>query len=1323
MAVTYPPRVSSYAAHPHRSSPSALYLAAPRDTEREPQGFAFLRLFLLLCIVYLAVVRSSLDFPSSSARRRRCRGASLQCCFAPHSSPEENPKGNEGVRLSSHPSERRPREDQPLGGEDTKERAGSCLEVGLQSSVHEGGTEEWGTRWRLYLHETRGADGRSQTGPWSRRESENPGVVPLCRAPLSKKNDGRSYVKSERWSSFSQTEKKCRREGPSRLGSKEESSKVSESLPSLLSDMEHRGRHGEGQREAAAAAEVVGECSGEGQKDETTERGRTRLCRTAGKSQEEDEEVEVGTRKKRRRKKRRKEATRTQREAVKERRRSQPEMEDEETQDTEGDCLLGWLSSFFGGNRRPGEDRGKARCSQGFLIFAQGTHVPPSPSCLPSRRTESSVKTIDEGTSSRPPQGPATSPLLRLSLQQPHVVVFPPFAIARTRAGTSRSSAALLRGLHGRHRRPRLRRFRTALCGRVFLSPRFSSVRAPEQQEGTRSSLTLPPTPLVRDTSVSQARARQRERKQAPKGKAVSPRALGRPTQACREGEDRRLETARSAHLRKRRERGHSPTPDIGLVDTYQGRTGGGSSSTGSVPTRAFPEKELRPRVVSFLSVLQHPSSSSSLPPPSSASFHLSSSKQQEISRSPPSEGSHSILSGRKPFFTFSACSLSAGSSSSSLPLSSSPMSRASTEPVHHEGTEASLECMTEFERQMEELTGLELLEELKRRNIFVPGKEPGKVTEALVRVLHDELKALDKVRADEGSRPRREHGEGRNRAELEEKNEKLLSQLQRLSPGEALSYLQARQMPADGRKPRKSTEYPPFSKDVEEGREKMGESSPASKTPRFVSGDTFFEAERDKERHSLSQRELDDTQLSRDPSGIEPPEVRSFPEAACENFWKPLHAWRSELATLEDQLELCRETLDRARQAREEARIWQKKAEREDGGEAESRRNLQETTRGRQAEKKQEKSGEAAEAQAAVERDVEGLEDEENNVTEIERQVEERAVSSCRRETQVECQKGVLQRGGGHGKINQVEEAGESIEEEAEEEDDRSLLWGGRDGGTEDEGVLLTWGDERRDFPELVRVQDFLRREHVFIPLANPEKRKTFQRKEDEEEDGEEDDEEDAEAPEPQIIMPESFASSGSGGGAHLQPLRGFVEDEAKEEAEREEEEEELDYDEGNTERCTYTQAQRQRDMQRSAASLFFPSCSPERNGGRQRDPGGCEREHREKCRLTEQAMTALRGRTEGRLTGGDVHPHVTLQERSLEEDGFRGYCVGWSDLMAGKQGSRREEQIEDEETPEKRRGVVLLPDQYGWRCAQERKRRPCTVSTYMEVQRHGSV
>ncbi|PHJ23628.1 hypothetical protein CSUI_002518 [Cystoisospora suis] len=1256
-----PPRPSSNT-HLHGCSHSSVRtLETARRADRNQNVF-LMRLFLFLFIADIVLIRSSVISPPFCPWRRSYKTGCGEHRFTSQPSSEGNQETREWTKPFLHLWDTQPREGWPLDGKATQDSSNYSFDDALLCRG-DPKNDSLCRLWRLRDEIRKVNVGLSS--PYISRRCYRELYCTLLPCQTSPQP---SYVRGERWSAPQEVKRTCA--GVQSVSEAEEESRTGRSLLCFLSSILRN--HGEGNSGTTGAT---------GKSTKVMERDGLGTWRKG------EERKEIGRRKTKRRK-RREEAKGIQRDATRARQRQKSQTRDKAKQENYGEWLRSWWLSLFGRDRDHDEYTAEEGRNPAFFLFAQGIRISPSPSFTRvSLKTDNSFENVDIGKrlpSERNSLAESHTPsLLRARSTTNHDLmnISPTTADNARKGGSSYSLAVSC--LYTRKRLFDLRRLHRSMSGRLSSSLGIRTSCGSEEEREAQGYLVSVRTPGVLNKSTSYAGEREHGRRSTTAG---SPLGLRQTTNIFQKGAARRARSKPTHRLCRRKHRERS-MDDSSLANTRGGSTAGLAPKT-SIETRHL--KFFRMLSFCFHAFVRRPSSSSSSP---SSSFPaLYSFQQRQIS--PPLTFSHRLPTRRgltaPSFVSPSVAPGSSFSSSSSISSSSSSTSRPSTEPARDEENGISLDYMAEFQRKMEELTGHELLAELKKRKISVPGKEPEKITDALVRVIHDELRALDQVHREERLRRREENI--KDRKEHEEKKERLLSCLQQLSPSDALAYLQSQQRQPTGKE-----------------EEEVRENGLFTDTPRGAASEDTFGESRTDTKSRPSQGHFEDMQSGPDPSGIEPPEIRFFPEAACEDFWKPRYAWRSELATLEDQLELFQDTVDRARQEIVGVRSLS-------GGEVEKaleRRSLQGRRRGltslmenesgyigtgeiKEADQEgRTESREVGDVNVGMERDGDHHDERERTHTaDKDRDEEEKTVWTLAGETKERTnQSGLLQTESGHDKLGVEEEGVESTEED----EDRSLLWGGRGGGFDDD-ILLSWGgSEGTHFPALVRVQDLLRREHVFIPLANPERRRVRKGRDDggeEEDDNDADDgdEEDEDAPEPQIITPESFDSSRSTNAHLLARLRQL--EEQKEAMRHEEEEEEFGYTEDNAVRRTYTQAARQLDMQRSAASLFFPASSSRRSLSEQLDPEADTAEGGEKPSLTEKAIESLRRRTEGSGTTTDEQYGA-----SLEEGRIPGYCVGWSDLMAGKQAATREAQIDEEETTEKRRGVVLLPDEYGWR------------------------
>ncbi|EPR62706.1 hypothetical protein TGGT1_260800 [Toxoplasma gondii GT1] len=694
------------------------------------------------------------------------------------------------------------------------------------------------------------------------------------------------------------------------------------------------------------------------------------------------------------------------------------------------------------------------------------------------------------------------------------------------------------------------------------------------------------------------------------------------------------------------------------------------------------------------------------------------------------------------------ASCLSPASLRSSLPLFSADRAAPEASPA-----DMPLEDLARFRRKLEELTGLEFAAELRKRGVAVPGEEPQKIVDAVVRLLHDDLRVAehsedsgkrisgrDKGYAERGEageeeegepefrsrgRPPRSGGLGDERKAREEekkkkrseeqKKEEILNFLQTLSPEESAALgREIREMEArNARESRHDEDARGDSEDApaqhrkhersagDAGRERSASSRKGEREEDEEDEEDEFAAKgRRAGRRPSSEASSKSEDEAKDPSGIEPPEVLFFPEASRREYWEPKFAWRSEVATLEDQLELLEErgvSLSDAPRGKPRLEKW--------------RRTPKLSPRGKQFGAR---SG-SREAHTPPEKNGEDYGNEEA---------------------------GGERTDGGRAEHEETEEERESRREREREDEEQR---GESDASEEDLDVLLGTGEIEEDLepldaedvdriPGLVTVRDLLRREILSLPLVvsprqkghrqkpqrgqlrNPgstageeerlyrtetgneaERRQThsqnallpdrhreeeafdedsavggaaalWRRKykgtdedEGDEDEGDEEDEDEEEAP-TQLILPPQFRSLPKDRREQLLGIRETVE-RTKEEEEKE------DPTEG-VERCTYTQTEREEDMRRAAARLLASASSPMKED----DPKRIREDKRE----------------DGKEDRGDA-------QRPFPER-VDAYCVAWHRLVERPTGGKDEEEIEEEEE-QRRAGVLLLPDASGWK------------------------
>ncbi|CBZ52847.1 conserved hypothetical protein [Neospora caninum Liverpool] len=699
------------------------------------------------------------------------------------------------------------------------------------------------------------------------------------------------------------------------------------------------------------------------------------------------------------------------------------------------------------------------------------------------------------------------------------------------------------------------------------------------------------------------------------------------------------------------------------------------------------------------------------------------------------------------------------------------------------------MEDLARFRRKMEELTGLEFAEELRKRGVSVPGKEPQKIVDAVVRLLHDDLRAIEASAQDDprgkrrpeneeeddepefvrergrgkGLRPLRgEVGEREQKRRTEEKKEAMLNLLQRMSPEEAAAAAQRfREMETRGESEQQSVSLERPRGETRAGisaRAGAEDDAPgepvvqaeglhagigASQMPHNEQGEPPVEEDQAEVGEGGRGRDGSSGDASKrgddvgDPSGIEPPEIRFFPEASTREYWEPRFAWRSEVASLEDQLELLQEKgLFEGRQRRQRPR-------RERSGTPQRRHMPGDAPRSGGAF-----AGENA-ARAQGEKDGQR-----------EREGEKRADE--------ETEKGETHWQGGV--------QGDGAVEEEEDLD----AWLGTGESEEDEGAFLTEADADR-FPGLVTVRDLLRREILGLSLVTPSgaKKRTdgprgkagnvsaradagtrldmsrredrdeaegrerdttrawfrqrgrdeeeeeeseedeeidedsggagdanvWKRKykgtdeEDEDEDEDEDDEGDSSA---QLILPSNFRSLPKDRREQLLRIHETPRQMQKEDQEDEQEQE----DEGGeaetgpseaVERRTYTQTERDEDMRRVAARLLSSSSvSPSSHSSSPSSFSSLgDKGDREGHRLGLPTGQSDGARGEEAGEGGDAGKG---REEPRFSDRIEAYCVAWHQLVERQSGSGKgDEEIEEHE--QRRTGVLLLPDASGWR------------------------
>ncbi|KEP66267.1 UNVERIFIED_CONTAM: hypothetical protein HHA_260800 [Hammondia hammondi] len=667
------------------------------------------------------------------------------------------------------------------------------------------------------------------------------------------------------------------------------------------------------------------------------------------------------------------------------------------------------------------------------------------------------------------------------------------------------------------------------------------------------------------------------------------------------------------------------------------------------------------------------------------------------------------------------ASCLSPASLRSALPLFSADCTAAEESPA-----EMPLEDLARFRRKLEELTGLEFAAELRKRGIAVPGKEPQKVVDAVVRLLHDDLRVAEHAEdsgerasgREKGHDEQEEAGEEEGEPEFlrrrrdprsrglgderkareeekrseEQKKEEILNFLQTLSPEEAAALgREIREVEArNARESRRDGDTRGDSEDAparhllhaRNPRDAERERSASSRK-----GEREGEAEGRRGQRPSSEASSKSEDDARDPSGIEPPEVLFFPEASRREYWEPKFAWRSEVTTLEDQLELLEERGARERDAtRGKPRVEK------------SRRNPQLSPRGVQFGARRE----GREAHTRTEKNGEDCEDQEA---------------------------GGERTDGGCAEHEEEEQGGES---DASEENLDAFVGTGE---VEEDLEPLSAEDVDR-IPGLVTVRDLLRREILSLPLGASPRQKGHRRKpqrgqptspratageeerlyrpevgheaesrqthlqsallphrhreeeesdedsavgggaalwrrkykgtdedEGDEEDEDEEDEDEEEAP-TQLILPPHFRALPKDRREQLLGIGETVE------RKKEEEEEEKEDPTEGVERWTYTQTEREEDMRRAAVRLLASASSSMKED----DPRRTREDKREE------------GKEDRR---GEQRP---FPER------VDAYCVAWHRLVERPAGGKGEEEIEEEEE-QRRAGVLLLPDASGWK------------------------